>query len=70
MALSQGELVEVEQKDNEGTGWCLVKKQGKTGWAPTAYLEEQPLAKAGPAKRAPPPPPAANGNARHSQGEY
>ena len=61
MALVKDELVDVEQKDNDGGGWWLVKKNGKTGWAPSNYLKEVPAARApppAPAKRAPPVPPA------------
>ncbi|THV07471.1 hypothetical protein K435DRAFT_833368 [Dendrothele bispora CBS 962.96] len=54
MSLKKDELVEVVEKDNDGNGWWLIKKDGVEGWAPSNYLElVQP--KAAPA--APPPPP-------------
>lgn len=65
MPLIKDELVEVEQKDSDGNGWWLVKKNGKTGWAPSNYLKEVVGARNG----APPPPalgkrapPAPNGS--------
>lgn len=70
IALTKGELVEMEQKDDGGTGWCLIKKSSGTGWAPTAYLKEEPAAPRvpppAPAKRAPPAPPKANGSGKAS----
>lgn len=73
IALTKGELVEMEQKDDGGTGWCLIKKSSGSGWAPTAYLKEEPVSHRhpppAPAKRAPPAPPAANGSARTKQAE-
>ena len=65
MALQKDDVVEVTQKDETGSGWWLVKKNGVEGWAPSNYLELIPQAppkpKAAPAppvKRAPPTAPA------------
>lgn len=70
IALTKGELVEMEQKDDGGTGWCLIKKASGSGWAPTAYLKEEPVTHRAPppapAKRAPPAPPKANGSGKAS----
>ncbi|CDS01503.1 hypothetical protein [Sporisorium scitamineum] len=70
MALEKDDVVEVTQKDETGSGWWLVKKNGVEGWAPSNYLELIPQAppkpKAAPAlpvKRAPPPAPSAAGGA-------
>ncbi|SNX86354.1 probable Myosin I [Melanopsichium pennsylvanicum] len=66
MALEKDDVVVVTQKDETGSGWWLVKKNGVEGWAPSNYLELIPQApptpKAAPAppvKRAPPAAPAA-----------
>lgn len=48
MPLAKDELVEVEQKDPDGNGWWLVKKNGRTGWAPSNYLKEAPAGRAAP----------------------
>ncbi|KAK7465458.1 class II myosin [Stygiomarasmius scandens] len=56
MSLKKDDLVEVIEKDTDGNGWWLVKKDGVEGWAPNNYLELVPP-KAAPA--APPPPPRA-----------
>ena len=49
------------QKANSPTGWCLAKNSstGTEGWAPSAYLKEEPTAAPAPIQqaRAPPPPP-------------
>ncbi|KAK0550931.1 class II myosin [Tilletia horrida] len=55
MALVEGELVEVVNKDQDS--WWLVKKNGVEGWAPTSYIDPEPQ-KAPPAPRAAPPAPA------------
>ena len=35
MALVKDEVVDVVQKDDDGSGWWLVKKNGVEGWAPS-----------------------------------
>jgi myosin-1 len=35
MALVKDEVVDVVQKDDDGSGWWLVKKNGAEGWAPS-----------------------------------
>ncbi|KZT54789.1 myosin-1 [Calocera cornea HHB12733] len=37
MSMKKGDLVQVEEKDDNG--WWLVKLNGKEGWAPSNYLE-------------------------------
>ncbi|KAF5368396.1 hypothetical protein D9758_002195 [Tetrapyrgos nigripes] len=56
MSLKKDDLFEVVEKDTDGNGWWLVKKDGAEGWAPNNYLELVPPT-AAPA--APPPPPRA-----------
>jgi myosin-1 len=55
MPLEKDDVVEVTQKDESGSGWWLVKKNGAEGWAPSNYLELIPKAPPKP-KVAPPPP--------------
>ncbi len=76
MALEKDDVVEVTQKDETGSGWWLVKKNGVEGWAPSNYLELIPQAPpkpkpapAPPVKRAPPPAPSATGSDRIGSGQ-
>lgn len=55
MALDKDDVVEVTQKDETGSGWWLVKKNGVEGWAPSNYLEL--IVQAAPKPKAAPAPP-------------
>ncbi|KAF2164400.1 hypothetical protein M409DRAFT_56669 [Zasmidium cellare ATCC 36951] len=67
MSLTQGEVIVITQKENNG--WWLGRRMdhSASGWTPAAYLEEVKQAPAPPPvqSRPPPPPaPAANGAAK------
>ncbi|PWN49158.1 myosin 1 [Violaceomyces palustris] len=75
MALEKDDIVEVTQKDENGSGWWLVKKGNAEGWAPSNYLELVPQAPPKPrsapalpppAKRAPPAAPSATSSGNNS----
>lgn len=69
LSLTKDEVIIIIRK--EENGWWLTKKMDtlEQGWAPSAYLKEEPTRPPPPAVRAvPPPPPPANGMGRNGTG--
>lgn len=58
MSLQKDDIVELVEKDADGNGWWLVRKDGAEGWAPNNYLELVPPKPKAAAPPPPPPPPA------------
>lgn len=68
LSLTKDEVIIIIRK--EENGWWLTKKMdtAEQGWAPSAYLKEEPIRPPPPAVRAVPPPPPVNGMGRNGTG--
>lgn len=67
ITLTKDDLITIVQKENNG--WWLAKTPSGQGWAPSAYLKEEPPAPPPVTTRPPPPPaPKLNGHGGHGNG--